>query len=35
MEGDREKFIGGGMDAYISKPIDEKKLHACLVKFLI
>lgn len=34
MEGDREKFIASGMDDYVSKPIDEKKLYACLSRFL-
>lgn len=37
MSGDREKYIASGMDGYVTKPIDRKKLFsaikACLGKF--
>ena len=33
LEGDRERFLSQGMDDYISKPIDSKKLHALLKKY--
>lgn len=33
MKGDREKFIEAGMDAYLSKPIEHKKLLKMLDKF--
>jgi signal transduction histidine kinase/CheY-like chemotaxis protein len=34
LEGDREKCIGGGMDDYLAKPLDPKKLTAILEKFI-
>lgn len=34
MEGDRERCISAGMDDYISKPVDAKKLQAVLTKWL-
>jgi signal transduction histidine kinase/CheY-like chemotaxis protein len=34
MQGDREKCISAGMNDYLSKPIDEKPLTDCLVKWL-
>jgi signal transduction histidine kinase/CheY-like chemotaxis protein len=34
MQGDREKCINAGMNDYLSKPIDEKLLTECLVKWL-
>ncbi|HAS88004.1 MAG TPA: hypothetical protein DCS48_01660 [Desulfovibrio sp.] len=33
MKGDRENFLGAGMDAYLSKPIEHKKLLKMLDKF--
>jgi signal transduction histidine kinase/CheY-like chemotaxis protein len=34
MKGDEEKCRAAGMDAYLSKPIDRAKLHACLERLL-
>lgn len=34
MDGDRERCISAGMDDYISKPVDAKKLEAVLSKWL-
>ncbi|MBV1874727.1 MAG: response regulator [Gammaproteobacteria bacterium] len=34
MQGDREKCIDSGMNDYLSKPIDEKLLTDCLIKWL-
>ena len=34
MDGDRERCISSGMDDYISKPVDSKKLQAVLTKWL-
>jgi len=33
MEGDRDKCISAGMDDYISKPVDPKKLQAVLLRW--
>lgn len=33
MSGEREKCIGHGMDDYISKPIDEKKLYQLITQY--
>jgi len=34
LEGDRERFLEVGMNDYLTKPIDNTKLVACLQKFL-
>lgn len=34
MVGDRERFLGVGMDEYITKPVDKKKLNDILALFL-
>lgn len=34
MAGEREKLLGQGMDDYLTKPIDERTLHACLLRWL-
>ncbi len=34
MEGDRDKCIAAGMDDYISKPVDQKKLEGILTRWL-
>jgi CheY-like chemotaxis protein len=34
MQGDREKCIAAGMNDYLSKPMNEKQLMACLIKWL-
>ncbi len=34
LKGDREKYIGEGMDEYITKPIETSELHFILNKFL-
>lgn len=31
IEGEKERLIGLGMDDYISKPLDEKRLYQCLI----
>jgi PAS domain S-box-containing protein len=33
LEGDRERYLGQGMDDYISKPIDAHELHILLEKY--
>ncbi|MEW5705049.1 MAG: PAS domain S-box protein [Pseudomonadota bacterium] len=33
MKGDREKYLAAGMNDYISKPIDEAKLHGALARW--
>ncbi len=33
MEGDRERFLGGGMDAYIAKPADMDTLNTVIERF--
>ena len=33
IEGDRQNCIDQGMDDYISKPIDQERLHALLLKW--
>jgi CheY-like chemotaxis protein len=30
MEGDRQRCLSGGMDAYVTKPINVKKLFAAM-----
>ncbi|WP_115719571.1 two-component sensor histidine kinase BarA [Gallaecimonas mangrovi] len=34
MAGEREKLLDQGMDDYLTKPIDERTLHACLQRWL-
>ena len=34
MSGDREKAIEAGCDDYLTKPVDEEQLFACLEKYL-
>ena len=34
MKGDKEKFLSLGMDAYLSKPIDEEELYKLIKSFL-
>jgi CheY-like chemotaxis protein len=34
MKGDRERYLEAGMDDYLAKPVDPKKLWAKLVKWL-
>ena len=34
MKGDKEKFIGAGCDAYLSKPIDTRELPKIIAKML-
>lgn len=34
MQGDKEKCINAGMNDYLSKPIDERPLSDCLIKWL-
>ena len=34
MLGDRQKSLDAGMDDHISKPVDPRKLYACLIKWL-
>jgi len=34
IEGERDKFIGAGMDEYLTKPIDENKLTSVLKSFI-
>jgi two-component system, sensor histidine kinase and response regulator len=34
LDGDRERCIAAGMDDYISKPVDSKKLQSILIKWL-
>ncbi len=34
LKGDREKFLESGMDEYLSKPVDMKKLYRVLSKYL-
>jgi CheY-like chemotaxis protein len=33
LSGDREKYIGAGMDSYLSKPIELATLHKILRKY--
>lgn len=35
LKGDRERFLDAGMDEYLAKPIDKKKLIALLEQFLL
>ncbi|MEA3289557.1 MAG: response regulator [Campylobacterota bacterium] len=35
VKGDRERFLNAGMDEYLTKPIDQKKLNYTLQTFLI
>ncbi|MEA3354456.1 MAG: response regulator [Campylobacterota bacterium] len=35
VKGDREKFLNAGMDEYLTKPLDQKKLKKTLESFLI
>ncbi|MCF6172366.1 MAG: response regulator [Campylobacteraceae bacterium] len=34
LKGDKERFLAGGMDEYLTKPINKEKLSLCLKKFL-
>jgi len=34
MEGDREKCLAAGMDHYVAKPIDQKRLFEAVESFL-
>jgi two-component system, sensor histidine kinase len=34
MKGDRETYLGAGMDGYVSKPIRGRELYAALAAFL-
>jgi len=34
MKGDREKYLAGGMDGYLSKPIRPQELHEILEDYL-
>ena len=35
MKGDKEKFIGAGCDAYLSKPINTRELPKMINKMLL
>ena len=32
MAGDRERYLAGGMDDYVSKPVDPKQLFAAIAR---
>ncbi len=34
MKGDEENYLRSGFTAYLSKPIDQHRLHACLTQFM-
>lgn len=34
LKGDRERFLAAGMDEYLTKPVNKKKLSEMLGKFL-
>jgi len=34
LKGDRERFLAAGMDEYLTKPLNKKKLSEVLGKFL-
>jgi len=34
MVGDKEKFIGAGMDDYLSKPVNPEDLYSTIEKYL-